>query len=187
LLSFSVGNHGLSPALKGRPPVSPDTSARQPVGFSTRAILISHALLGAALAVALSLHPSMARADAALDVLGALRKQRLDVHHLVSDAAARAGIPACVAHGLVRTESAYRPHTVGRAGEIGLTQIKLATARGVGFRGSRALLFDPRTNLTFGFRYARQALRKGSIGFYQSGMAGRPSRAYVVRVMRACH
>ncbi len=68
------------------------------------------------------------------------------------------GIPDCVAHGLVRTESGYRPRMVGRAGEIGLTQIKLATARGVGFRGSRSLLFDPRTNLTFGFRYAHQAL-----------------------------
>ena len=147
---------------------------------------MSHPLLGLALAVALSLYPCVARADAALDVLGALRKQRLDVHHLVSEAAARAGIPDCVAHGLVRTESNYKPRMVGRAGEIGLTQIKLATARGVGFRGSRSLLFDPRTNLTFGFRYAHQALRRGSIGLYQSGMGGRPSRAYVVRVMRAC-
>jgi hypothetical protein len=75
---------------------------------------------------------------------------------------------------------------VGRAGEIGLTQIKLSTVRVVGFRGSRALLFNPRTNLTFGFRYAHRALRRGSIGLYQSGLGGRPSPAYVVRVMRAC-
>jgi len=147
---------------------------------------MSHALLGAALAVALSLHPSMARANAALDVLGALRKQRLALHHLVSEVAARAGIPDCVAHGLVRTESGYRPHMVGRAGEVGLTQIKLATARDVGFRGSRSLLFDPRTNLTFGFRYAHRALTAGSIGLYQSGIGGHPSPAYVGRVMRAC-
>jgi hypothetical protein len=72
---------------------------------------------------------------------------------------------------------------VGRAREIGLTQIKLSTARGVGFRGSRALLFEPRTNLMFGFRYAHQALRGGSIGLYQSGMGGRPSPSYVGRVM----
>jgi soluble lytic murein transglycosylase-like protein len=147
---------------------------------------MSHLLPGLGLAVALSLAPCAARADAALDVLGALRKQRVDVHRLVSEAAARAGIPDCVAHGLVHTESGYRPRTVGRAGEIGLTQIKLSTARGAGFRGSRAMLFDPRTNLTFGFRYARRALRHGSIGLYQSGMGGRPSSAYVVRVMRAC-
>ena len=148
---------------------------------------MSQPLLGLGLAVVLSLHSSSARADAALDVLAALRKQRVDVHHLVSEAAARSGIPDCVAHGLVRTESNYQPRRVGRAGEIGLTQIKLATARSVGFRGSRKLLFDARTNLTFGFRYAHQALRKGSIGLYQSGIGGRPSRAYVVRVMRSCH
>ena len=147
---------------------------------------MSRPLLGLGFAVALSLDPCVVRADAALDVLGALRKQRLGLHYLVTEAAARIGIPDCVAHGLVRTESNYKPRMVGRAGEIGLTQIKLATARGVGFRGSRSLLFDPRTNLTFGFRYAHQALRKGSIGLYQSGIGGRPSQAYVVRVMRAC-
>ena len=145
-----------------------------------------HPLFGLALAVAMSLPSSGARADAALDVLGALRKQRLDVHHLVSETAARVGIPVCVAHGLVRAESGYRPRMVGRAGEIGLTQIKLATARGVGFRGSRSLLFDPRTNLTYGFRYAHRALTAGSIGLYQSGIGGHPSPTYVGRVMRAC-
>ena len=147
---------------------------------------MSRRFLGLGFAITLSLHPGLARADAALDVLGALRKQRFGMHQLVSDAAARAGIPNCVAHGLVRTESNYKPRIVGRAGEIGLTQIKLATARGVGFRGSRAQLFDPRTNLTFGFGYARQALRGGSIGLYQSGIGGHPSPAYVGRVMRAC-
>lgn len=145
-----------------------------------------HPLLGLSLAVALSLHPGVARADAALDVLGALRKQRFGMHQLVSEAAARAGIPDCVAHGLVRTESNYKPRIVGRAGEIGLTQIKLATARAVGFRGVRSLLFDPRTNLTFGFRYAHRALTAGSIGLYQSGIGGHPSPAYVGRIMRAC-
>ena len=160
--------------------------ARHPAGFSLRAILMSRPLLGLGFAAALSLYPGVARADAALDVLAAVRKQRFGMHQLVSEVAARAGIPNCVAHGLVRTESNYKPRLVGRAGEIGLTQIKLATARSVGFRGSWSLLFDPRTNLTFGFRYARQALRRGSIGLYQSGMGGRPSPAYVVRVMRAC-
>jgi hypothetical protein len=151
-----------------------------------RAIPMPHLLPGIALAVTLSLAPCAARADAALDVLGALRKQRVDLHHLVSEAAARVGIPDCVAHGLVRAESGCRPRMVGRAGEIGLTQIKLSTARGVGFSGLRSLLFDPRTNLAFGFRYAHQALRAGSIGHYQSGLGGQPSPAYVARIMRAC-
>ena len=143
-------------------------------------------LVYTALVVALPLVSSIARADAALDVLGALRKQRQDLHHLVSEAAAQAGIPGCVAHGLVYVESGYVIRRVGRAGEIGLTQIKMATARGVGFQGSRSQLFVPRTNLTFGFRYARQALNAGSIGLYQSGLRGRPSQGYVGRVMRAC-
>jgi soluble lytic murein transglycosylase-like protein len=140
----------------------------------------------AGLAVALPLLSSTARGDAALDVLRALRKQRQDLHQLVSEAAAQAGIPGCVAHGLVHVESGYKIYRVGHAGEIGLTQIKLATARGLGFRGSRAQLFNPQTNLTVGFRYARQALTAGSIGLYQSGLRGRPSQGYVGRVMRAC-
>lgn len=70
----------------------------------------------------------------------------------------------------MRRESGYNARAVGRAGEIGLVQIKLPTARGLGFRGSREALFEPRTNLTYGMRYARMALDRGGIRYYARGI-----------------
>lgn len=106
----------------------------------------------------------------ARDVTQAIRWERLTTHALVSQAARDHGVPDAVAHALVKRESGYRVRAVGQAGEIGLVQIKLATARGLGFRGTREQLFDPRTNLSYGMRYARMALNRGSIRFYQSGV-----------------
>ena len=48
---------------------------------------------------------------------------------------------------------------VGRGGTIGLMQIKLATARGIGYSGDAAGLRDPDTNLTYGVKYLAGAWR----------------------------
>jgi soluble lytic murein transglycosylase-like protein len=94
---------------------------------------------------------------------------RADVRSLVTQVAAEQGVPSAVALALVRRESGFNVRAVGRAGEIGLAQIKLATARAMGFTGTRAQLFEPRTNLTFGMKYARLAIRCGGIHLYQRG------------------
>lgn len=101
------------------------------------------------------------------------------VRGLVTAAAQAAGVPVAIAHAVIRTESRYNPRARGRAGEIGLSQLKLQTARGLGFRGSAAQLFDPATNLRFGMRYLRMALNRGGTGcagvsLYQSGVYARP-------------
>src|SRR5215212_10550068 len=88
--------------------------------------------------------------------------QASDTGALVRAAAAREGIPEAFAVGVIEVESRFKPYVVGSHGEIGLGQIKLATARGEGYRGTRRGLFDPATNLTFSFRYLRLALARAS-------------------------
>jgi soluble lytic murein transglycosylase-like protein len=78
-------------------------------------------------------------------------------HALIARYAAAEGVPVALAHAIVRHESNYRPNARGRAGEIGLMQIKLKTARGMGYSGSAAELFDPATNLKWGMRYLGRA------------------------------
>jgi soluble lytic murein transglycosylase-like protein len=63
------------------------------------------------------------------------------------------GVPEALVHRVIMRESRYQPQLVGRGGTIGLMQIKLATARGLGYTGDAAGLRDPNTNLTYGVKY----------------------------------
>jgi len=63
------------------------------------------------------------------------------------------GVPAKLAEAVVRVESNYNAKARGSAGEIGLMQIKLSTARAMGYRGTRKGLYDPNTNLKYGMKY----------------------------------
>jgi soluble lytic murein transglycosylase-like protein len=73
--------------------------------------------------------------------------------YMVSRYAASYGVPAELAHAVIRVESNYRVDALGRAGEIGLMQIKPATARLMGYSGSEDGLYDPETNIKFGMKY----------------------------------
>jgi len=71
----------------------------------------------------------------------------------IASAADRHQIDRGFAFRLVRRESGFRIRARGAAGEIGLTQIKLGTARDFR-RGITAIqLYQPGTNLDLGFRY----------------------------------
>ncbi|MET4800058.1 lytic transglycosylase domain-containing protein [Bradyrhizobium sp. LB11.1] len=63
------------------------------------------------------------------------------------------GVPEVLVHRVIMRESRYQPGLVGRGGTIGLMQIKLATARGLGYTGDAAGLRDPDTNLTYAVKY----------------------------------
>ena len=63
------------------------------------------------------------------------------------------GVPATLVHRVIMRESRYQPGLVGHGGTIGLMQIKLATARGLGYTGDAAGLRDPNTNLTYAVKY----------------------------------
>lgn len=71
------------------------------------------------------------------------------------------GVPVNLAHAVISIESNYRPGIRGKAGEIGLMQVKLQTARGLGYRGSAKGLFNPDTNIRYGMAYLGGARKLG--------------------------
>jgi soluble lytic murein transglycosylase-like protein len=94
---------------------------------------------------------------------------------IISSQAAANGVPEELVHRVIVRESKYQPHLIGRGGAIGLMQIKLATARGVGYTGSAEGLRDPETNLTYGIRYLAGAYRTANgshtraVSYYAGG------------------
>ncbi len=47
-------------------------------------------------------------------------------------------MPVSLVHRVIMRESRYNPRAVGRGGALGMMQIKLVTARGMGYYGRRA-------------------------------------------------
>jgi soluble lytic murein transglycosylase-like protein len=80
---------------------------------------------------------------------------------LISKYAKANGVPESLAHAVVSVESNYRANARGAAGEIGLMQIKPATARMMGYRGSAKGLYDPETNIKYGMLYLAKAHQLG--------------------------
>lgn len=68
-------------------------------------------------------------------------------------------VPEALVHRLIVRESKYNAALIGHGGTIGLMQIKLATARGVGYTGDADGLRDPETNLAYGVKYLAGAYR----------------------------
>ncbi|MBV8450158.1 MAG: transglycosylase SLT domain-containing protein [Hyphomicrobiales bacterium] len=100
-------------------------------------------------------------------------------------------LPIALANAVIRIESNFNPRVV-HAGNYGLMQIKLATARAVGFGGSAADLLDPETNLHYGLKYLGSLYQQSqgdlciTIMKYQSGhralRMSASNRAYCRRV-----
>jgi hypothetical protein len=87
-------------------------------------------------------------------------------------------VPEALVHRVIVRESRYQPDLVGRGGTIGLMQIKLATARGLGYTGDADGLRDPETNLTYAVKYLAGAYRAANgdhdraVHYYASGYYG---------------
>jgi soluble lytic murein transglycosylase-like protein len=90
---------------------------------------------------------------AALPFSQAAHAQNAEYNALVAAHAQANGVPEVLVHRVIVRESRYQPHLVGRGGTIGLMQIKLATARGLGYKGDAEGLRDPDTNLAYGVKY----------------------------------
>jgi len=101
--------------------------------------------------------------------------QRAEYDALVSSHASANGVPESLVHRVILRESRYQPHLVGRGGTIGLMQIKLATARSLGYTGDAAGLRDPNANLTYAVKYLAGAYRAANgdssraVAYYASG------------------
>ena len=102
-------------------------------------------------------------------------QQRAQYDALVAAHAQANGVPEALVHRVIVRESKYQPALVGRGGTIGLMQIKLATARGLGYTGTAEGLRDPETNLTYGVKYLAGAYRAANnehsraMHYYASG------------------
>ena len=86
-------------------------------------------------------------------------QQRAAYERLVAVHARANNVPEVLVHRVIVRESKYHPDLVGRGGTIGLMQIKLATARGLGYTGDAEGLRDPDTNLAYGVKYLAGAFR----------------------------
>jgi soluble lytic murein transglycosylase-like protein len=80
---------------------------------------------------------------------------------IINEYASSYGVPTKLAAAVVSIESNYNPHRRGKAGEIGLMQIKLSTARMMGYSGSAKGLYDPETNIEYGMKYLAKAHELG--------------------------
>ena len=96
----------------------------------------------------------------------AFSQQRADYDAIVAVHAKANDVPEALVHRVILRESGYRPTLMGRNGTIGLMQIKLATARSLGYAGDAKGLRDPDTNLTYAVKYLAGAYRaaKGDFG-----------------------
>ncbi|KQS80016.1 lytic transglycosylase [Methylobacterium sp. Leaf361] len=106
------------------------------------------------LAAVLAVAPAAAFGQGARDNIDALIEQQAKAN----------GVPASFVHAVVKRESNYNPRAKGGSA-LGLMQIKHATARGMGYTGDAAGLYDPETNLRYGVAYLAGAYRtaKGNV------------------------
>ena len=104
-----------------------------------------------------------------------VRAQPAEYRELVAKHAKANHVPALLVHRVIMRESRYNAALVGRGGTIGLMQIKLATAKGLGYGGTVEGLSDPETNLTYGVKYlagaysAAEGDHDKAIGYFASG------------------
>jgi soluble lytic murein transglycosylase-like protein len=110
---------------------------------------------GTTLAAKTSRAEKLTDRDAAPDYPGAGQYDALIARY-----AAENDVPLPLAHAVIQKESGYNARATGR-GTVGLMQIKPATARGIGYKGSTAGLYDPATNLEWGMKYLGAAHKLG--------------------------
>ncbi len=77
---------------------------------------------------------------------------------LIASQAAANNVPVELVRRVIKRESGGNPRVVS-AGNYGLMQIKLGTARAMGYRGDAAGLLDPNTNMTYAVKYLAGAYR----------------------------
>ena len=115
-------------------------------------------------------------AAAALLLIHPASAQQNEYASMVSSHAAANGVPVELVHRVIMRESRYQPRAISK-GNYGMMQIRLGTARGLGYTGTAEGLLDPNTNLTYAVKYLAgaykaangnqdQAVRYYAAGYY---------------------
>ena len=103
---------------------------------------------------------------------------------LIAKHATANAVPESLVRRVIRIESRGNPRVVSK-GNYGLMQIRLGTARALGYTGTAQGLLDPDTNMTFAVKYLAGAYRAAgcnanrAIAYYQRGYHRAP--------MSRCH
>ncbi|OQW60514.1 MAG: lytic transglycosylase [Proteobacteria bacterium SG_bin9] len=127
-------------------------------------------------------------AVATLAVAHPAHAQRSEYDSMIASHAAANGVPADLVHRVIVRESRYNARAVSK-GNYGMMQIRLGTARALGYTGSAQGLLDPNTNLTYAVKYLAgayrtaggnhaQAMRYYSSGYYYAAKRQRAMSAY---------
>lgn len=105
------------------------------------------------------------------------------VADIIREMAPSYGVPTWFALRIAEVESKYDPYARGRAGEIGIYQLKCKTARALGFEGDCSDLTDVRTNVHWGLKHLARAieLSGGNLRLAASKHNGGLSRKSLVR------
>lgn len=96
---------------------------------------------------------------------------------LIAKHAAENGVPEPLVRRVIKIESRGRAGAVHK-GNYGLMQIRLGTARAMGYSGNAEGLLDPDTNLTYAVKYLAGAYRAAgcdanrAVAYYQRGYYG---------------
>ncbi len=82
----------------------------------------------------------------------------------IKAAAGKHGIPESVIKAIIATESGWNPRAYleerGGDGSIGVMQIRLSTARAIGYAGSRENLFLPQVNIYYGTAFLADLVKR---------------------------
>lgn len=78
---------------------------------------------------------------------------------LIESMAPNYGVPTWFALRIAKVESNYNPNARGSHGELGVFQMKCATAKGIGYRGNCSGLLDPRTGVEVGLKHLSLAIK----------------------------
>lgn len=93
---------------------------------------------------------------------------------LISHHAAANNLPEDIVRRIIKRESGGRSHVISK-GNYGIMQIRLGTARAMGYRGSAAGLLDADTNMTYAVKYLAGAYRaaggnsNATVHYYAAG------------------
>jgi soluble lytic murein transglycosylase-like protein len=120
----------------------------------------------------------------------AFAQGRSSYEAMAASHAAANGVPVSLVHRVIMRESRYNARAVSK-GNYGIMQIRLGTARGLGYTGSAAGLLDPNTNMTYAVKYLAGAYKVAggnesrAVQLYASGYYYAAKRQGMTQVARS--
>jgi soluble lytic murein transglycosylase-like protein len=100
---------------------------------------------------------------------------------MVARHAAANGVPTSLVHRVIMRESRYNPRAVSK-GNYGMMQIRLGTARAMGYTGTASGLLDPEVNMTYAVKYLAGAYQVA--GGSEGGAVANYARGYYHQAKR---